>query len=186
VAENEVKEMRRLMLVLLVVSTLGAGVDVVLADAGSEVPKAFFEPRSLVAGIYDAVSAPPETVPDWDFIRSHFTPEALIVLRATPEESRLMDLEAFIDDFESFYERIGPSGRGVRETVQSIRVVEFGNVAHCYVVYTADIVGDDRPPQRGLDSWHLMQRDGRWWVVSVINDVERIAGPIPDEVLAEN
>ncbi|MEJ2583403.1 MAG: hypothetical protein P8127_17525 [Acidobacteriota bacterium] len=178
--------MRRLMLVLLVVSVSGVGVEVALADAGSETPKAFLDPRSLVAGIYDAVSAPSDTVPDWDFIRSHFTPEALIVLRATPEDSRLMNLEAFIDDFESFYERTGRSGRGFRETVQSIRVVKFGNIAHCYVVYTADILGDDRPPRRGLDSWHLMHRDGRWWVVSVINDVERIAGPIPDEVIADN
>jgi hypothetical protein len=172
------------MLVIVAVSVFSLGAGAASAESGTEMPQEFLEPGSMVADIYDVVSAPAGTVPDWDFIRSHFDPEALIVLRATPEESRLMDLEAFIDDFESFYERIGPSGNGFRETVQSIRVVEFGNVAHCYVVYTAEIVGGDRPPQRGLDSWHLMRRDGRWWVVSVINDVERFAGPVPAEVFA--
>jgi hypothetical protein len=166
------------------VSIVVIACDVGVASAGSEaqVPEAFLEPGTLVEGLYDAVSAPPGTIPDWDFVRSHFTPEALVVLRATPEESRLMDLEGFVKDFESFYKRIGPSRAGFKESVESIRVVEYGNVAHCYVVFTAEIVGDERAPQRGLDSWHLMRRDGRWWVVSVVNDVERIAGPVPDEV----
>ena len=172
--------MRRVMLVSIVLVGCCAG----LSSAGSPLDRTqpFLEPGTLVEGLYNAVSAPSGTTPDWDFVRSHFASEALIVLRATPEESRLMDLEAFIEDFESFYERIAPSGNGFQETVESIRVVEFGNVAHCYVVFTAEILGDERPPQRGLDSWHLMQRDGRWWVVSVVNDVEHIAGPVPDEV----
>ena len=177
--------MRRLLFLIIVALVCSVGTAAASGEGETDMPKAFLAPRSLVAGIYDAVSAPAGALPDWNFVRSHFTPEAVIVLRTTPEESRLMDLNAFIGDFESFYEKIGPSGNGFKETVESIRVVEFGHVAHCYVVYAADIVGDDRPPQRGLDSWHLMHRDGRWWVVSVVNDVERVAGPFPDEVFGD-
>jgi hypothetical protein len=163
----------------MVVTACSVGVG--LAGSATQVPEAFLEPELLVKSLYDTVSAPSGATPDWNLVRSHFSPEALIVLRATPEESHLMDLEGFIADFESFYDRIGPSGNGFKETVESIRVLKFGKIAHIYVVYAAEILGDDRPPQRGLDSWHLMHHDGRWWVVSVINDVERIAGPVPEE-----
>ena len=53
------------------------------------------------------------------------------------------------------------------------------------IVYEAAILDSDRPAQRGLDSWHLMKREGRWWVVSVVNESEPGAGAIPGEVFLE-
>ena len=48
---------------------------------------------------------------------------------------------------------------GFVETVVSVKTLEYGNIAHSYVVYEASILGSDRPPQRGLDSWHLMKKE---------------------------
>jgi hypothetical protein len=164
------------MLVVLVFACLVVGAE--------EVAPATDTPEDLVAAIYDEVSSTGGDQPDWGRVRSRFDENAVIVLRATREETRLMDVDAFIQDFVDFYQRIGPDGQGFKETVVSIQALEYGNIAHCYVVYEAAILGSERPPQRGLDSWHLMKRDGRWWVVSVINESEAVAGPIPAEAIA--
>jgi len=172
--------MRTAMLVLVLV--VAFSVVAVGGEAEQELIEAFLDPATLVTGIYDAVSSAAGGTPDWDFVRLHFSSEALIVLRTSKEESRLLDLDSFIQDFVDFYARIDPAKNGFEETVVSVRVLEYGNIAHCYVVYEAAITGSERAPQRGLDSWHLMQRDGRWWVVSVVNDSEPAAGPVPEEV----
>lgn len=154
-----------------------------LAAADGETPAGgrFADPGAMVAGIYDAVSVPAGGQADWDSVRAFFDPQAVIVLRATRDATRLMDVDAFIQDFVDFYDRLGP-GVGFKERVVSIRTMKYGNVAHSYVVYEVLVEGSDRPPQRGLDSWHLMLRDGRWWIVSVVNESEVTAGPIPDVV----
>jgi hypothetical protein len=140
----------------------------------------FATPSEAVTGIYAAVSAEAGENPDWELVRAHFDPAAVIVLRASRDETRLFDVDGFIADFEAFYERLGAE-RGFRERVLSSRVLEYGNIAQVTVVYEASVDGSERPPQRGLDLWHLMLRDGRWWAVSVVNDAEAAAGPIPSE-----
>ena len=155
-------------------------------DVEAEKPDAasglFLDPEKMVSSVYDAVSSQAGSTPDWLLVRSYFDPDAVIVLRATREESKKLDVDGFIQDFVDFYDRIDSETTGFVETVVSVKTLEYGNIAHSYVVYEAIILGSDRPPQRGLDSWHLMKRDGRWWVVSVVNDAEPVAGAIPGEV----
>ena len=55
----------------------------------------------------------------------------------------------------------------------------FGNIAHVLVLYEAHIPGSQRPPQRGVDSWELLKRGGRWWIVAVTNEVPAPDRPIP-------
>ena len=145
----------------------------------------FLETEKMVASVYSAVSSQAGSSPDWQLVRSYFDPDAVIVLRASREESKKLDVDGFIEDFVDFYNRIDSEKTGFVETVVSVKTLVYGNIAHIYVVYEAAILGSDRPPQRGLDSWHLMKRDGRWWVVSVVNDSETVAGAIPEEVFAK-
>jgi hypothetical protein len=90
-----------------------------------------------------------------------------------------MSVDEFIDDFVAFYDRIGAEAE-FTETVIDVETIVYGNVAHCAVVYEAAVAGSERGPQRGLDLWHLAKQDGRWWVVSVVNESETAAGPIPE------
>jgi hypothetical protein len=56
-------------------------------------------------------------------------------------------------------------------------------MAHCFVVYKARLkTPEDSPGQLGLDSWGLMKKDGRWWIVSVSNDVVTPQRPLPEEL----
>lgn len=144
----------------------------------------FSDPSALVVGLYTEISRTAERAPDWDVVRRHFHPAAVIVLRASRDETRLMSVDEFIQDFVAFYDRIGPDVE-FTETVVSVVPMEYGNVAHVYLVYEAAVGGSDRPPQRGLDSWHLMFRDDRWWIVSVVNESEVSAGTIPGAVFGD-
>jgi hypothetical protein len=161
------------------------GVPAVEAEEPGAAPGLFLEPESMVASVYDAVSDRNGDAPDWDAVRSYFDPDSLVVLRATREETKKFDVDGFIQDFVAFYDRIEGTASGFAETVVSLDCLEYGNIAHCDVVYEAAILGSDRAPQRGLDSWHLMKSGGRWWVVSVVNEVETVAGAIPGQVLAD-
>ena len=38
----------------------------------------------------------------------------------------------------------------------------------------------DAPGQLGLDSFSLMKKDGRWWIVSIANDVITPQNSLPD------
>ena len=150
-------------------------------DAGEPVSVPAEGPEAVVTRIYGEVSRTEESSPDWAAVRSRFHPRAVIVLRASRDETRLMSVDEFIDDFVAFYDRIGPD-TGFTETVVSTRTMVYGNVATCTVVYEAAIGGSERPPQRGLDIWQLMFREGRWSVVSVVNESEVAAGPVPESV----
>ncbi len=145
----------------------------------------FEEPETLVREIYTAISSTPGSTPDWDRVRSFFDEDALIVLRATRDDSKKMDLEGFIQDFKDFYDRIDPETTTFTEKVVSLKMLEFGNIAQAYVVFEITIAPSERPPQRGLDSWHLMKADGGWKVISVVNDSETVAGLIPKEAFVD-
>lgn len=161
------------------------GVVVVEAVEPGAAPGLFLEPESMVASVYDAVSDRNGDAPDWDAVRSYFDPDAVIVLRASRDETKKFDVDGFIQDFIEFYDRIDDEKTGFKETVVSVDCLEYGNIACCNVVYEAAILGSERPPQRGLDCWHLMKSGGRWWVVSVVNESEVAAGAIPEEVFRD-
>ncbi len=158
-----------------------------VASAGEQVvgDGVFSQPETLVRDIYTAVSSTPGNTPDWDRVRSFFDPGALVVLRATKESSKVMDLDGFIQDFKDFYEGIDPETTTFTEKIVSLKIFEYGNIAQVYVVFEVSVQPSERPPQRGLDSWHLMKTDGRWKVISVINDSEFAAGPIPERAFAD-
>ncbi len=145
----------------------------------------FSQPETLVSEIYAAVSSTPGNTPDWNRVRSFFDEDALIVLRTSKEHSNKLDLEGFIQDFKDFYGRIDPETTTFTEKIVSLKLLEYGNIAQVYVVFEVTVAPSQRPPQRGLDSWHLMKTDGRWKVISVVNDSEVAVGPIPDEAFAD-
>ena len=56
----------------------------------------------------------------------------------------------------------------------------FGDMANIWVLYEAHIPGTPRPPQQGVDSFQLIRKDGRWWIVSIPNELPTPERPIPE------
>jgi len=143
----------------------------------------FMNPEGLVRGLYAAVSFEPDNSPDWDYVRKFFIPEAVFGMRKTRTSMAVMNVEEFVGWFESDVEKYKMKERGFEEIIQKMKMTVFGNTAHCFVVYKARFkTPANLPGQIGLDSFALMKKDERWWIVSVTNDIVTPQNPLPEEL----
>lgn len=143
----------------------------------------FADPESLVRGLYAAVTFDPGNVPDWDYVRDFFTPEAVIAVRMTRTSMAILNVEEFVKWFDDDVKKYKMEERGFEETIEKLKLTVFGDMAHCFVVYKARFkTPANLPGQLGLDSWGLMRKNGRWWIVSVTNDVVTPQRPLPEEL----
>jgi hypothetical protein len=146
------------------------------------VPKYLETPEGIVGEIYKAVSFKAgQPQPDWERVRSMFLDNALVVLRVTRDSTAILTVQGFIDDFIRFIDRSPAKQNGFEERIVRMKPMVFGNIAQIFVVYEAQILGLPRPPQQGLDSWELVQNNGRWWIVAVTNEVPSKDRPLPKE-----
>lgn len=155
-----------------------------LADGGTAVEEDVFAyPESLVRGLYAAVTFDPGNVPDWDYVRKFFTPEAVIAVRMTRTSMAILNVEEFVKWFDDDVKKFKMEERGFEESIEKLKLTVFGDMAHCFVVYKARFkTPENLSGQLGLDSWGLMKKDGRWWIVSVTNDVVTPQRPLPEEL----
>jgi len=135
--------------------------------------------EGLVRALYDRVSSEPGSVPDWDRVRSAFLPQAIVVLRTSRDSTTVFTLDGFVQDFVTFIERANVRTTGFTERVVKTQATVFGDIAHVLVLYEAHITGSPRPPQQGVDSFQLIQREGRWWIVSIVNEIPTANRPLP-------
>jgi len=65
------------------------------------------------------------------------------------------------------------------------RVTEgYGLIAHAFSTYESRwTLADEKPFQRGINSFQLLDDGRRWWVVSIYWDAERPDNPIPAKYL---
>ncbi len=150
--------------------------------AQAQTPRAAFQtPEGLITALYEAVTFPAGRTPDWDYVRSMFIPEAVVVLRTSVDQSTVFSLEGFVQDFVTFIEQGDVAATGFKEEVIKMNTMVFGDIAHVLVLYESSIPGK-RPPTPGVDSFQLIQKDSRWWVVSVTNEKPTAERPIPAEL----
>lgn len=147
----------------------------------SQVNKAFDTPEGLITAIYDAVTFPAGRTPDWEYVRSMFIEEAIVVLRTSPDGSTVFSVDGFVQDFVTFIEEGNVTETGFTEDVIKMNTMTFGDIAHVLVLFESSIPGK-RPPTPGVDSFQLIRRDGRWWIASVTNERPAEGRPIPDEL----
>lgn len=161
------------------------------ADGGGQAPETTAEER--IAGIYDLVSSPGGSLPDWEKVRECFLKEAIVVLRTSRTAMSVFSLDGFLQDFRDFFERpyktpegtVLPKDKGFRERVLRLRSWEYGDIAQVLVLYEARILGISRPPQQGIDSWHLVRRNARWYVSSITNELVAPGRTLPPELLSD-
>lgn len=144
------------------------------------VPQERETPEGVIRELYDHVTFDAGAPPDWDVVRELFLPQATIILRTSREGSTIFDMDGFIQDWLNFFERDNVLERGFSEAIVRMHTTEFGDLAHIFVLYEASFPDWDRPPQRGVDSVQLTKKDGRWWIVSITNEIPTPNRPIPE------
>lgn len=169
----------RARLVVLLVTCAAVAI---VQPARAEQP-VFDTPGGVVEALYRLVTVGAGQTPDWDQIRSLFLDEAVIFIRTSRTESELLSVDGFVADFVEFIERAGVETTGFTERIIRTRPMVFGDIAHVLVLYEASIPGRDRPPQPGVDSFHLIRKGDRWWIASVVNEIPDAERPLPAELV---
>lgn len=144
---------------------------------------AFATATGLVTELYKEVTFPAGGTPDWGRVRSMFLDQATVVLRTGREETTVFSVDGFVQDFIAFIERANVRETGFEERVLRTKPLIFGDIAHVLVLYEAVIPGSPRPPQQGVDSFQLIRKDGRWWIVAITNELPTPERPVPQEFL---
>ncbi|MEO0559108.1 MAG: hypothetical protein AAF170_13100 [Bacteroidota bacterium] len=168
---------------LLLAVCLGLSIPVFAQDAA---PEDVASPEAIVAAVYASIEREPGAQFDWDRFVSLYIPEASLL--PNPEqmsgEERVFSPRGYADFIDGVYESanyIGsPNDQGFSETEVNKVVHRFGDVATVFSTYEKYYWGDDQMLGRGINSFQLVYRDGRWWIVSVAWDEETGAGPVPE------
>jgi hypothetical protein len=140
-------------------------------------------PEAVVLALYETISGPSETEQerDWSRFQSLLSPDATFRLGrwfypdGVTEEVRLWSVEQFIAAGRLMWRE---SGFWERELWNRVEV--FGHVAHVWSAYEGRVDSPDTDPvTRGVNSFQLIQADGRWWLVSTTWDVETMDNRVP-------
>ncbi len=142
----------------------------------------FATAEGLVTELYNLVSFKAGTTPDWQEVKRTFIEEAVIVLRTSWDSTTVFSVDGFVDDFVHFIERAKAEQTGFEEKIIRMKSMVFGDMAHVLVLYEAHIPGSPRPPQQGVDSFLLMRKAERWWIVAVTNELPTHDRPVPEEL----
>ena len=136
-------------------------------------------PEKLIRYLYSQVTIEPNHPPHWEKVRPLFLKEALVAMRFKKDSSAVFTVDQWIGDFDRFIDQREILKTGFQETILSIEVLEFGNIAQATVVYESKIPGvNDGHP--GLDCFHLVFIDGKWKIVSLVNEVPGKNRPMPE------
>lgn len=144
-------------------------------------------PEAIVQAVYASLDRPPGERHDWDRFISLYVPGA--TLMPNPEQTggveRTFSPSEYADHIRALYDDIDHIGsaadRGFQEKEVHQVIHRFGDIAQVFSTYEKFFWQGDQMLGRGINSLQLVQRDGRWWVVSVIWDEEVGAGPVPPE-----
>jgi hypothetical protein len=137
---------------------------------------------AILNALYESVTFPPGAQPDYDRLRSLFHPEGRITPPREEKDDRapILDVEAFISKSRADVILTGLEHDGFFEKEVSRRTDAYGNIVHVLSTYESRHVEKDLAPfQRGINSIQLLHDSGRWWVVSILWDIERDDNPIP-------
>lgn len=150
-------------------------------------PEDVASPEAIVAAAYEAIARRPGENFNWQ--AGLYLPSARLIpnTEQTGGEFRVLSPEEFRQWVEAYYAEHapigGPDDKGFQE-VQIHSVVErYGDIAHVMSTYQKHYWGSDEILGRGINSFQLVYKDGRWWIAGIIWDEENGAGPIPPEYL---
>jgi hypothetical protein len=139
---------------------------------------------AIVAALYGSVSHGSDASPDFDRMRRIFLYVGMLVPpKAAGADFRALDVDQFAERYEKSVaarKEKGEPATGFFEREISRRTDCFGNICQVFSTYESRHSATDATPfQRGINSIQLLRDGNRWWIASVVWDVERADNPIP-------
>jgi len=141
---------------------------------------------AITRALYESISFLPGKQPDYARLRSLFHPDGRLIPSKTERTAPLiiMDVETFITKSREFVVTTGLERKGFSEREITRRMESFGSIVHLFSTYESrHRTNDPQPIQRGINSIQLVKDGNRWWVISILWDVERAGNTIPQKYL---
>lgn len=136
-----------------------------------EPPSDLVQIDALIKTLYEVISFDEGGEPDWERMRTIFSPHARIT-RVTPEGTDYLDLSAFQELAKEVLD-LGTYTRFFEIEVQRDER-RFGALAHVLSAYeTRQSRNATEPFARGVNSLQLIREQGGWKVLSLFWDEER-------------
>lgn len=161
------------------------------AAAQTAQPADVASPEAIVEAAYEALVRAPGENFDWDRFRTLFLPRAMLLPNTeqtggTPQTFSPDEFIAWVDAWYAEHAPIGgPNDKGFVEEIIHNEARRYGDIAHVFSTYQKRLYEEDAILGRGLNSFQLVFRDGRWWIASIVWDEENGAGPLPPHFLGE-
>ena len=135
--------------------------------------------NSIINALYDVISGEKGEERNWDRERNLFHSEArLIVVRKDNDgslDTKVMTSGEFIQYAQPFLD-----GESFYEYEIARKVEEFGHVVHVWSTFgSKNLIDDDKPHTRGINSIQLLHDGKRWWVMTVYWNKETHEFPLP-------
>lgn len=144
-------------------------------------------PTALVNAAYETVSRAPGKPFQWDRFRTLFLPGARLIPNTEQTGGTFTPhtVESFITWIDAGWQRVmgTPNDRGFAETGVAATTEQYGDIATVLSTYEKHLWGDTQVRGRGVNSFQMIRKDGRWWITSLIWDEETGAGPVPPKYL---
>jgi hypothetical protein len=151
----------------------------------SELPKPRPEdvssPDTIIKAMYECVSGPAGKR-NWHRLRSLYLEGARLIptgKRLHKEgELQVMSIDEWIEDVQDYF---AENDFYEKEIVRHMD--RFGDIIQAFSTYEACNKLDSPPIARGINSFQLLEHEGRWWIVTVLWANESRDEPIPEEFL---
>ena len=142
--------------------------------------------EAIVKALYESVSFLPGKQPDYVRLRSLFHPDGRLIPPKAERNTQLgiLDVEMFITKSREFVVTTGLERKGFSEREITRRIESFGSIVHLFSTYESrHRANDAQSIQRGINSIQLAKDANRWWIISILWDVERAGNSIPQKYL---
>jgi len=144
-------------------------------------PEDVSSPDAIIKAMYDTISGPAGPR-NWYRERSLYLDGARLIPigNRVHKESDLqvMSIDEWIKDAEKYL-----SENDFYESEIMRKIDRYGNMVQVFSTYVARHSVDGEPFARGINSIQLLEKDGRWWIVTVMWENESKDNPIPEEFL---
>ena len=138
--------------------------------------------NQLITDAYKVISFEKGTTPDYVTMKSLFTPKAtLINFRKDSLNSYYID--EFIEEFKAG--NFAGELTAFDEVELGGESEYFGKIGHRISAYATKFNGDEEIGERGVNSFQVLNVNGKWLISSIIWDIEKSGQPIPKRYITD-
>jgi hypothetical protein len=139
-------------------------------------------PDAIMDAAYDSISGPATQERDWNRLRSLFLPGAHLISTAPDASGKYTTTVMSVDEFVAAAEPYFKQNDFFEREIWS-HSDRYANIIQRFSTYASSRAKGGEPFARGVNSFQLLYKDGRWWVVTIFWQEEDHDYPIPAKLL---